>query len=107
MVVKDPMRRWKDIITSAGKRFSQNNGTFLASALAYSTFFAIPSVLIVATGLFTLIATPQTITHVVHHFDGVIPRQALDLLNESLHRADAHPGSSLAVTIVGFVLAIW
>ena len=33
----------------------------IASALAYSTFFAIPSVLLVVVGLFTLIAGPETI----------------------------------------------
>ena len=54
------MLRWKEILVCAGKRFLASNGTMLASALAYSTFFAIPSVLIVATGLFALIAAPQT-----------------------------------------------
>jgi uncharacterized BrkB/YihY/UPF0761 family membrane protein len=34
----------------------------LASALAYSTFFAIPAVLLLAVGVFTLIAGPDTIT---------------------------------------------
>ena len=33
--------------------------TMIASALAYSTFFAIPSVLLVAVGLFTLVAGPR------------------------------------------------
>lgn len=79
----------------------------LASALAYSTFFAIPSVLIVGTGLFTLIASPQTITSVIDHFSGVMPKEALTLLKSSLHRADAHPGGSLVATIIGFVLAVW
>ena len=72
-----------------------NNGTMLASALAYSSFFAIPSVLIVATGLFTLIAGPETITSLMQHLHGVIPAQATALLGGSLHRADAHPASSL------------
>jgi membrane protein len=98
---------WKAIVTHAFKKFLDDHGTLLASALAYSTFFAIPSVLIVATGLFTLIAGPETITNVVHHFDSVIPRQVLTLLDKSLLRADAHPGSSVVVTIIGFVLAVW
>ena len=101
------MRRWKEIIVCAAKRFSQNNGTMLASALAYSTFFAIPSVLIVATGLFTLIAGPQTIANTVAHLHGVIPQQAINLLKGSLERADANPGRSLVWTIVGFVVALW
>ena len=49
---------WKAIVIRAFKKFMENNAMMLASALAYSSFFAIPSVLIVATGLFTLIAGP-------------------------------------------------
>jgi membrane protein len=98
---------WKAIVRRAFKGFMEDNAMLLASALAYSTFFAIPSVLIVATGLFTLIASPQTITDVIHHFDGVIPKDALNLLDSSLQRASAHPGGSLAATIIGFVLAVW
>ena len=101
------MQRWKTIIVCAGKRFLASNGTMLASALAYSSFFAIPSVLIVATGLFTLIAGPQTITNVVQHLHGVVPKDAISLLNGSLRRADANPGTSLVWTIFGFVLAVW
>jgi membrane protein len=98
---------WKAIVVRACKRFMANNGTMLASALAYSSFFAIPSVLLVATGLFTLIAGPQAITSLIQHLHGVIPSQAASLLGGSLHRADAHPGTSLVVTIAGFVLAVW
>jgi membrane protein len=79
----------------------------LASALAYSSFFAIPSVLIVATGLFTLIAGPDTITSLIQHLHGVVPSQATELLGQSLHRADQHPAGSIVMTIVGFVLAVW
>lgn len=98
---------WKEIVVRAGKKFMVNNATLLASALAFRSFFAIPSVLIVATGLFTLIAGPQTITNLIQHLHGVIPGQATSLLSDSLHRADVHPGTSLAMTILGFVLAVW
>jgi membrane protein len=111
--VRDPGLRdlsfadWKAIIIRAFKKFMENNAMMLASALAYSSFFAIPSVLIVATGLFTLIAGPQTITHLMQQLHGVIPAQATNLLGTSLRRADAHPGTSLVMTILGFVLAVW
>jgi membrane protein len=98
---------WKAIVTRAFKKFMENNAMMLASALAYSSFFAIPSILIVATGLFTLIAGPQTITHLMQQLHGVIPAQATDLLGQSLHRADAHPGTSLVMTILGLILALW
>jgi membrane protein len=98
---------WKAIVIRAFKKFMENNATMLASALAYSSFFAIPSVLIVATGLFTLIAGPLTITHLMQHLHGVIPAQATNLLGQSLRRADAHPATSLVMTILGFALAVW
>jgi membrane protein len=98
---------WKAIVIRAGKRFLDDNATMLASALAYSTFFAIPSVLLVVVGLFTLIAGPDTITTLMQHFNAFMPAQATSLLKQSLLRADAHPGSSIALTIVGFVLAVW
>jgi membrane protein len=98
---------WKAIVTRAGKQFLADNCMMLASALAYSTFFAIPSVLIVAVGLFTLIASPTTIITLVDHFHGVIPGQAMTLLKSSLLRADAHPAGSIVFTIIGFVLAVW
>src|SRR2546423_3093282 len=111
--VADPRLRdltfadWKAIAIRAGKKFLDNNAMMLASALAYSTFFAIPSVLLVVVGLFTLIAGPDTITTLMQHFNTIMPAQATSLLKQSLLRADAHPGSSIVLTIIGFVLAMW
>jgi membrane protein len=98
---------WKAIILRAFKQFLADNCMMLASALAYSTFFAIPSVLIVAVGLFTLIASPETIASLIGHFSTFMPSEATKLLNDSLQRADQNAGSSLVFTIVGFVLAVW
>ena len=98
---------WKGIVTRAGKGFMEDNCMMLASALAYSSFFAIPSVIIVALGLFTLVASPATILSVINHLHGVIPGQATDLLKNSLLRADSHPGGSIVMTIIGFLLAVW
>lgn len=98
---------YKAIAKRAGKEFMNDNCMMLASALAYSSFFAIPSVITVAVGLFTLIASPATIVHVIDQLHGVIPGQATSLLKSSLLRADAHPAGSIAMTIIGFVLAVW
>jgi membrane protein len=98
---------WKAICIRAGKQFLEDNCMMLASALAYSTFFAIPSVLIVTVGLFTLIASPETITSLMDHFRTFMPGDATKLLGDSLRRADKNAGSSLALTVIGFVLALW
>jgi len=98
---------WRAIFVRAFKKFLDHNGTMLASALAYSTFFAIPSVLLVVVGVFTLLVGPQTISSLIAHFSQVMPGQAASLLGGSLHRLDAHPSTGIAMTVVGFVLALW
>ena len=98
---------WKAIFIRAAKGFMNDNGTMLASALAYSSFFAIPSVLLVIVGVFTLVAGPDTITNLMAHFSTVMPGQATELLGKSLKNLDAHPASSVVMTVFGFVLALW
>ena len=56
---------WIAVTKRAGKEMLDDNMTMIASALAYSSFFAIPSVLLLAIGLFTLAADPQTITSLI------------------------------------------
>jgi membrane protein len=102
-----PPRAWKAIFVRAVKRFFADHGTLLASALAYSTFFAIPSVLLVTVGAFTLIADPATISSLMQRFSEVIPTEATSLLGGSLHRLEKHPSTGIALTIVGVVLAVW
>ena len=98
---------WKAIVVRGFKGFLDDNAMMLASALAYSSFFAIPAVLIVVTGLFTLIAGPNAIETLMQQLSGVVPGQATELLGGSLKRADASPGSSILMTIFGFVVAVW
>jgi membrane protein len=100
-------RDWRAIVVRAFKGFLDDNGTMLASALAYSTFFAIPSVLLVAVGVFTLLVGPDTISALMAQFSHVMPAQATSLLGGSLHRLDRHPSTGIAMTIVGSVLAVW
>src|SRR6185437_8558342 len=76
---------WKAVVIRGFKSFMADNAMMLASALAYSSFFAIPSVLIVATGLFTLVASAHDITVFMQHFT-FIPSAAKNLLKQSLLR---------------------
>jgi membrane protein len=98
---------WKAVFIRAAKEFMNDNATMLASALAYSSFFAIPAVLLVTVGVFTLVAGPDTITNLMAHFRHVMPGEATQLLGSSLKNLDAHPASSVVMTVVGFVIALW
>src|SRR4051812_16489132 len=72
---------WLAIAKRAGKAMLEDNMLMIASALAYASFFAIPSVLLVVVGLFTLIAGPSTIDSLMHHLGTVMPAQATQLLH--------------------------
>jgi membrane protein len=100
-------RDWLAVVKRAGKETVDDKMPMFAQALAYSSFLAIPSVLLVALGLFTLFASPATITTTINHLGGVIPGQAQTLLSGSLHRLTHRRSASLVITIVGLVLAVW
>jgi membrane protein len=98
---------YKAIFIRAFKEFMEDNAMLLASALAYATFIAIPSALLVLLGLFTLVASPDTITSLLNHLNGIVPPETTKLLGDSLRRLDQNPSSGVVVTIVGFVIALW
>src|SRR2546430_1160858 len=91
----------------AGKAMLADNMMMLASALAYSAFFAIPSVLLVALALFPLSAGRAPTTALAHPFGHVMPHQATQLLESSLLRLDHRPTTTILMTAVGLLLAIW
>jgi membrane protein len=100
-------RDWVAIVKRAGKETIADNMPMIAQALAYSTFMAIPSVLLVALGLFTLFAGPETILSLMHHLGSVMPAQATQLLGNSLTRLSSHHSAGITMTVVGLVLAVW
>ena len=100
-------RDYRAIVVRAGKQALAHGITDLAAALAYYSFLAIPAVLLVAVGLFSLFASPDGITTLIDKLGTVVPSQATQLIEESLRRMNENRSGSLAMVIVGFVLALW
>jgi membrane protein len=100
-------RDYKAMVVRAGKKALSDGITDLAAALAYYSFLAIPAVLLVAVGLFTLVASPDGITTLMDKIGRVAPSQTTELLGSSLRRLNQNQSSSIVMTIVGFVLALW
>jgi membrane protein len=98
---------YKAMVIRAGKKALAHGITDQAAALAYYSFLAIPAVLLVAVGLFTLVASPGAITTLMDKIGTVAPSQTTQLLGGSLRRLNENHSSSLVMTIVGFVLALW
>lgn len=101
------VRDWVAILVRAGKESVADDLPMAASALAYSSFFAIPSVLLLAVGVFSLVADPGTITSLMDRFGTFLPTEATDLLGSSLRRLEERSSTGILVTIAGFALALW
>jgi membrane protein len=101
------VRDWVAIFVRAGKESLDDELPMVASALAYSSFFAIPSIVLVVLGLFTLVSEPDTIRELMDRIGTFMPSEATELLGDSLLRLEQQPSAGLLLLIVGFVLAIW
>lgn len=98
---------WRAIASRAVRESLDDNVPMMASALAYSAFFAIPSALLVVLGVFTLVADADTIAGVVDRVTAIAPSEVATLFGESLQRLADRPSTGLTVTAIGLVLAVW
>jgi membrane protein len=101
------LRDWLAIFQRAGKEAIDDDLPMAASALAYSSFFAIPATLLLAVGLFSLVAAPDTISELMDRFGTFMPTEATELLGDSLQRLEQRSSTGVLITIIGFALALW
>ena len=95
------------IVKRAVKKANDDHITNLAAALAYYAFLSIPAALLIAAGLFGLLAGPDAVTTIIDKLQGVVPAQASNLLKGSLQRLTEKQGTSITLIAVGGVLALW
>jgi membrane protein len=101
---------WRDrfaILKRSAKESLDDNIPALASALAYSAFLAIPSVLLVVLGVFGLVADASTVNSMLDRLQGVIPAQAIDLIDQPMRNIAKNGSGNLVLVVVGLVLALW
>jgi membrane protein len=100
-------RDFKAILIRAGKESLDDQITDLAAALAYYSFLAIPSILLVALGVFSAFADPSAVQTLIDKVGSVAPAEVTALLDDSLTRMSQNDSGSWAMAAVGFVLAFW
>ena len=101
-------RDYGAITVRAGKQALKHHITNLAAALAYYGFLAIPSLLLVSVGVFSLVGDRSAVTEIIDRLEGVVPQEALSLIRDSLERVtQLQSGSGIAMIVVGSVLALW
>jgi membrane protein len=100
-------RDYLAVVRRAFKKFSNDHMTNIAAALAYYAFLAIPATLLLAAGLFGLLAGPGTVSTVIGKLHGIVPGQATQLLDGSLRNLTKNSGTSITVLSIGGALALW
>jgi len=100
-------RDYAAIVKRAGKETLADNLTSVAAALAYYAFLAIPSVLLVAVGIFSLVGDRGSVDGLVDRLGGVVPQSAQTLIRDSLRTLLRNNGTGITVLVVGSVLAVW
>jgi membrane protein len=107
--VRDLSKRdYLAILIRAGKSALNDHITNLAAALAYYAFLAIPALLLVAVGVFNLAADEDLITTITDKLQGIVPQEALDLIDQTMRRVvESQANSGIALVVIGSVLALW
>jgi membrane protein len=100
------VREAADVLRTSVRAALAGNLTDVAASLAYYAFLAIPAALLVAVGVFGVVAGPGTIESLLERLDGVVPDDALSLIDDSLTRVTESSGSA-GLALVGLVLALW
>ena len=100
-------RDYLAILRRSLKAMSADHMTNIAAALAYYAFLAIPSALLIAVGLFGMLAGRSAVSSLVSHLGGIVPGQAQTLLRGSLTHMTQSKGAGIAVLGVGAALALW
>jgi membrane protein len=99
-------RHFLSILKRAVKEAVDDEIPDSAAAIAYYSFLAIPALLLVSVGVFSLVASPSAIQTLIDKLGAVIPAEAATLLENSLNRT-AEEGGGLTMIIVGGLIALW
>ena len=100
-------RDWKAIAVRAGKETVDDGVTDVAAALAYYAFVAIPALLLVTLGVFTIVAGQETVDSLMGKIEGIVPPETIKLLRESLSRLLQNQGGGVVMVVIGVALALW
>ena len=100
-------RRRAPLLKRAARKALADQITDSAAALAYYSFLALPALLLLAVGLFSLLGTDSAIDTMMDRLAKVAPEETVRLVDQSLRQVIENQSGGLAMTIVGAVLALW
>ncbi len=106
--LRDLSRRdYLAIVVRAGKAAIRDRIPDAAAAVAYYSFLAIPAGLLLAVGLFSLLASPRAIETIVDKLGTVVPAEVTGLIEDSLRRVIENQRGGVFMIFVGTAVALW
>ena len=99
-------RDYLGVVKRAGRAAVEDQLTDTAAAVAYYSFLAIPAVMLVSVGLFSIFAGPSAIETILDKLGTVIPAEAVALLENALVRT-TREGGGLTMIVIGGAVALW
>ena len=77
-----------------------------AAAIAFYGFLAIPALLLISVGIFSIFAGPSAVETIIDKLGKVVPAEAVTLLENALRRT-TEEGGGLTMIVVGGAVALW
>jgi membrane protein len=100
------VRDYIGIFKRAGRAAVDDEITGAAAAIAYYGFLAIPALLLISVGVFSVFAGPAAVDTIIERLGSVIPAEAVALLQTALLRT-TEEGGGVTMIVVGGAVALW
>jgi membrane protein len=106
--LRDLSRRdYVAIVKRAVKGVQEDQLTDSAAALAYYAFLSLPSLLLLAVGVFSLVAGPDAINTLMDKLGQVAPAETVTVVRDSLERVTQNQSGGLVLVLIGGAVALW
>ncbi len=99
-------RDYLTIVRRAVRAAVDDDITDAAAAIAYYAFLAIPALLLISVGFFSIFASAAAIETIIEKLGAVMPEEAVALLETGLQRT-TEEGGGLTMILIGGAVALW
>lgn len=99
-------RDYAGIFKRAAGAAVEDQITDAAAAIAYYSFLAIPALLLISVGVFSIFAGPGAVDTIIDKLGSVMPAESVSLLENALRRT-TEEGGGLTMILIGGVIALW
>ena len=103
-----PKSGWKDILVRTKEEVGRDNLSIVAGGVAFYMLLAIFPAIGATVAIYGLVADPGQIQQQVQSLSGVLPQQAMSILQNQLSRLASGAGGALSLgALFGILLALW